>query len=357
MILSSINVQNAVFITMTNYQWKLSDLRKVESNGLKVFSTFSCGGGSSMGYKLAGYELMGNCEIDPEMMAIYKENLNPKHPFLMDIRQFKNLKSYPSELYDLDVLDGSPPCSVFSTAGLREDAWGIEKAFKEGQSVQALDDLFFDYLDVVERLQPKVFIAENVTGLIKGSAKGFVRMINEKAKSIGYDVQLFLLNSAKMGVPQRRERVFFVGRKKSLDIPPLQLTNKFNQKPIPYGDLRSGKGAKLNEHTKTYRRWLKRKPSDKNFGDITKRVEGKESNFNTILIRNNDVVPTLSSGSGFVRYDEPYFVSKLDIVQIQSFPMDYNFLDAQPLYVCGMSVPPLMMKGLAEQVARQMFKK
>ncbi|WYU49978.1 DNA cytosine methyltransferase [Bacillus sp. FSL K6-0047] len=340
-----------------SYRWRLKDLKKVESNGLKVFSTFSCGGGSSMGYKLAGYELLGNCEIDPQMMALYKENIKPKHPFLMDIRRFKNLKSYPKELYDLDILDGSPPCSVFSMSGLREEAWGKEKAFREGQSVQALDDLFFDYLDVVERLKPKVFVAENVTGLIKGSAKGFVKLIKDRANEIGYDVQLFLLNAAKMGVPQRRERVFFVGRKKSLGMNALQLKGIFNQKPIPYGEFRSGKGARLNEQSKTYRRWLKRKPTDKNFGDITKRVEGKQTNFNTILVRDNDVVPTLASGSGFVRFDEPYYISTLDIVHIQSFPIDYDFKDAQPLYVCGMSVPPLMMKGLAEQIAKQMFKK
>ncbi len=70
---------------MNSYRWYLSDLKEVEQNGLKVFNTFSCGGGFSMGYKLAGYNLLGNCEIDPQMMKIYRKNHNPKYSFLMDI--------------------------------------------------------------------------------------------------------------------------------------------------------------------------------------------------------------------------------------------------------------------------------
>ena len=70
-----------------------------------------------MGYKLAGYTVLGNCEIDPEMMKLYRRNHHPKYPYLMDIREFNQLQVYPEELRHLDILDGSPPCSVFSTAG------------------------------------------------------------------------------------------------------------------------------------------------------------------------------------------------------------------------------------------------
>lgn len=62
----------------------------------------------------------------------------------------------PPELFDLDILDGSPPCSVFSMAGDREDKWGGVHAFREGQAVQRLDDLFFDFLDVAEKLRPRL---------------------------------------------------------------------------------------------------------------------------------------------------------------------------------------------------------
>lgn len=86
-----------------------------------------------MGYKLAGYTVLGNVEIDPQMMRIYRQNHKPKYPFLLPIQDFKALpnQELPPELFDLDILDGSPPCSVFSMAGDREDKWGGEHAFRE----------------------------------------------------------------------------------------------------------------------------------------------------------------------------------------------------------------------------------
>ena len=124
--------------------WVLDDLKKVKKKNVKVFSTFSCGGGSSMGYKLAGCEVVGCLEIDEKLMEIYKTNHNPKHAFRMGIQDFNKIekKDLPPELYDLDLLDGSPPCSVFSMAGAREKKWGEEYFFREGQEVQKLDDLF-----------------------------------------------------------------------------------------------------------------------------------------------------------------------------------------------------------------------
>ena len=195
------------------WKWWLKDLPSVPQNGLKVFSCFACGGGSSMGYKLAGYEVLGNCEIDPKIAAVYKENLHPMYSFVMDVRDFLKLpdSEIPKELFNLDVLDGSPPCSTFSMAGQREDAWGKKKQFAEGQKLQRLDDLFFTFIDLAERLKPKVVIAENVKGLIIGNAKGYVHEIIKKFNDTGYDVQLFLLNAVSMGVPQKRERTFFIG--------------------------------------------------------------------------------------------------------------------------------------------------
>lgn len=116
----------------------------------------------------------------------------------------------PEELYNLDILDGSPPCSTFSTAGEREKNWGVEKRFREGQKKQTLDDLFFVFLDTVKKLQPKIVIAENVVGLIKGNAKGYVNEIIKRFHQLGYEVQIFKLNSMYMEVPQTRNRVFFI---------------------------------------------------------------------------------------------------------------------------------------------------
>ena len=108
-----------------NYRWTLKDAKFTKDKG-KVFSCFSCGGGSTMGYKLAGFDVIGCNEIDSNMMNVYCKNHNPKYSFLEPIQDFKNHKDFPAELYNLDILDGSPPCSTFSMVGSREDAWGVK---------------------------------------------------------------------------------------------------------------------------------------------------------------------------------------------------------------------------------------
>lgn len=72
-----------------------------------------------MGYKLAGYEMLGACDIDPQMAKLYQTNHKPKRFDLCPISDLLT-KELPEELFNLDVLDGSPPCSTFSMAGERE---------------------------------------------------------------------------------------------------------------------------------------------------------------------------------------------------------------------------------------------
>ncbi len=353
---SNINVQNADLGSEHKFPWKwyLTDLEKVNKNGKKVFSCFSCGGGSTMGYKLAGYEVIGNVEIDKKMMSIYKLNHNPKYSYLMDIREFAKLENLPDELYNLDILDGSPPCSSFSVAGKREKDWSKEKVFREGQQKQTLDDLFFYFIDVAEKLKPKIIIAENVLGLIKGNAKGYVNEIIKRLKEINYNVQLFCLNSAYMGVPQKRKRVFFCCCRNDLNLSKLKL--QFNEKPILFGEVRSEKGRELKDGS-LYKELIKyRIKSDSCISDIYKRVHGKKSGFNNMILGDNKIAPTLPSGGVFFRMYDGMLLSNEDSINIQTFPQDYNFMGQSVQYVCGMSVPPVMMAQLSTEIYNQWLK-
>ena len=123
------------------YKWTLKDAKFTKDKG-KVYSCFACGGGSTMGYKLAGFDVLGCNEIDPKMIEAYKANHNPKYAYLEPIQTFKLRTDLPDELYNLDILDGSPPCSSFSIAGNREKDWGKEKVFREGQAEQVLDVVY-----------------------------------------------------------------------------------------------------------------------------------------------------------------------------------------------------------------------
>ena len=192
-----------------------------------------------MGYKLAGCNVLGCCELDPAMIKVYRENHHPKYSYCCDVRDLTS-QELPEELFDLDILDGSPPCSVFSIAGKRDQGWGVEKQFREGQKLQRLDDLFFAFIEVANKLRPKVIVAENVAGLIQGKARGYVNEIIQAFAGAGYDVQIFLLNSATMGVPQERQRVFFIGRRRDLNLPKINLA--FSEPPVTFGEVRSKTG-------------------------------------------------------------------------------------------------------------------
>jgi len=337
------------------WKWNLADLKDVQKHGHTVFSCFSCGGGSSMGYKLAGYDVIGCCEIDPRMLAIYQKNLHPRLPYCADVRDFLQKEMYAvhaDELLNLDVLDGSPPCSVFSTAGDREEGWNKEKVFREGQAKQKLDDLFFHFIAIAKELQPKIVIAENVSGLIKGNAKGYVNEIFKAFQEAGYVPQLFLLNAAFMGVPQRRERTVFVARRKDLGLPKLRLL--FNEKPIYFGEVRSEHGK---PYEWTYVRELSRyKSGDRTISAIKERYGEKSAGFNHTICADNQVHPTLpSAGYAFRGYDKA-LLTDADLRSIQTFPQDYDFGDQPVKYVCGMSVPPVMMAQIATEVYEQWLK-
>lgn len=341
---------------MPSYIWNLQDLEKVNKNGYKVFSCFSCGGGSSMGYKLAGYDVIGNCEIDKAMNSTYLKNFTPKYNYEMPIQEMVKLNEYPEELYNLDILDGSPPCSTFSMAGQREKNWGKEKTFREGQAKQVLDDLFFEYIKLAEKIKPKVIVAENVKGLINGNAKGYVNLIIKRLNEIGYQTQIFLLNAATMGVPQRRERVFFIATRTDLKLSKIQLN--FNEKPITYGEFADKEYKPFDVKTASYQRWTKRISSDNSLGDTAKRTEhGKISQFNSKYFKLEKTPNTLTANGQMVRYDKPGTLSKKDITTIQTFPQDYNFNGEDTQYICGMSVPPIMMYKIAEQIKIQLLDK
>ena len=332
--------------------WNLSDLKDVPQNGLKVMSTFACGGGSSMGYKLAGCEIVAANDIDPEMAWHYQHNLKPKHYFLCPIGDLLT-KNLPDELFDLDILDGSPPCSTFSIAGSREKSWGKDKHFREGQAKQVLSDLFFDYLDLVGRLKPKVAITENVKGMLIGNAKGYTKMVMARFKELGYRPQLFLVNAADCGVPQKRERVFFVAVRNDIDVPPLKLvpTHRWISTEESCSDVDSGPGhARPND----VKYWPITKPGE-SYRDTKKRLGEKEGCFSHIRLHGQRPAATLTANlQTLMHWKYPRELNFNEVKRLGSFPDDYHAkTDKIGKYMIGMSVPPKMTEQVARAVCTQ----
>jgi DNA (cytosine-5)-methyltransferase 1 len=330
----------------------------VPKNGIKVMSTFACGGGSSMGYKRAGCTIVAANDIDPEMAWHYKRNLNPPNYYLCPIGNLIT-KDLPSELFELDILDGSPPCSTFSMAGSREKSWGKDKHFREGQAKQVLSDLFFDYLDLVARLKPKVAIAENVKGMILGNAKGYTKMVMERFKEIGYRPQLFLLNAADCGVPQKRERVFFCALRDDIDKPKLKLAPKHRW--ITAGeatqDLQELNNPEIQDTApdESARKYWADTPQGETFELAYFKKTGKKAFYNHVRISEKQPAPTLSSQSHcYTHFGQCRKLTYREWKRLGSFPDDYYAkTDKIGKYMIGMSVPPKMTEAVARAVIEQ----
>lgn len=307
-----------------------------------------------MGYKMSGFDVIGCNEIDPEMIEIYRKNHSPKYSYLEPIQTFKNRTELPSELFSLDILDGSPPCSSFSMAGSREKKWGKKKKFREGQAEQVLDDLFIHFIDLARRLQPKVVVAENVKGMLAGNAKGYVKEIIGLFNVAGYDVQLFLLNGASMGLPQRRERVFFMARRKDLNWPDLKMG--FHEKALPVKDLeKCSKGSSLLSLKQSQIwEWCKAK-NEICGGKAHTALFGKRAMFNTVRPRPNEPCPTITANCNIMHWSEKRSLGLREVIQISSFPQDYQFKTSLAVYQMGMSVPPLMMHKISKEIFKQWF--
>jgi len=351
------------------YTWSMANTEFTKDK-FKVFTCFACGGGSSFGYKLAGGDVIGCNEIDKRMMSAYLTNHKPKYSFLESIETFKDRKDLPEELYDLDILDGSPPCSSFSMCGNREDDWGKEKVFKEGQAKQVLDTLFFNFIDLAKELQPKVVVAENVKGLLMGSAKKYVGAIGKAFDDAGYYVEKWLLNAKDMGVPQKRERVFFVAIRKDFagqfddftDMfnPMPKLGMNFNQKEIPFGEI-----YEPNQKTGVYKippaygkAWEHRKAGDNDLSCTMGRVFNRPNSFFSVnYIYKHKVVNTITGAEKNILFDEKRGLSLNELFRAGTWPSDYDFGKNLPTYIIGMSVPPVMVAQIATRIYNQWLSK
>lgn len=168
---------------------------------MKVVSTFSGCGGSSTGYKQAGCEVVAAVEWDAHAVECYRLNHPSTHVFHKDIHNIPGsdiLNATGLDVGELDILDGSPPCQGFSTAGRR-----------------ILDDprnsLFRQQLRLIDELRPKHVVIENVRGMVIGQMKAVAAEVVLGLKERGYRVAAGVMEAQYFGVPQLRPRTFFIG--------------------------------------------------------------------------------------------------------------------------------------------------
>lgn len=209
----------------------MAQVRAIPYGPYKAVSLFAGAGGSSLGYRQAGVRVHWACEFNPHAAASYRENFPDTILDTRDIREVKGLdilRATELRKGDIDILDGSPPCNSFSTSGAREKNWGEVKSY--AHTSQRTDDLFYEYTRLLTELSPRTFVAENVSGLIKGTSKGIFVAVLAAMREAGYKVRARLLDAQYLGVPQKRERLIFIGVREDLsnhDMPE-------HPTPLPY---------------------------------------------------------------------------------------------------------------------------
>ncbi len=227
---------------MSYQKYYVKDVKEKSSEKLfNVISCFAGGGGSSTGYRLAGANILLINEFVEEAISTYQANFPDTKVLVDDIKKYSSddfLEMAGIKVGELDLLDGSPPCSAFSLAGKRDKGWegyvedtressidletgevvqtgelkkkdGIKK-YSEDKIQESIEDLFLEYIRIAKGIQPKVIVAENVKGITFGeSKKKLLEFINDFER-IGYEVSYQVMNAADYGTPQARERTIFI---------------------------------------------------------------------------------------------------------------------------------------------------
>jgi len=330
----------------------------------KIFSTFTGAGGLDIGfhgdfyylnryYPKLNFKTLKAIELNKEACETLKNNkkyFNDTQVIQADITKV-NPKDFKDNNYD--ILLGGFPCVTFSIVGKQV---GI-KDDKNGK-------LYESFVNFVEELQPKIFLAENVKGILSANKGKAIEIITKRFEDTGYKLKVHLVNFADYGVPQLRERVLFIGVRKDIDnefnIP--KPTHKNNYitveeafKNIPKSCPNNNLMKQLSSTTEK----LKAIPEGGNFKDLPPHlaIKGLMSNIYRRLDRKKPSYTILASGGGGTwtyHYEEPRALTNRERARLQSFPDDLIFKgsNTEVRRQIGNAVPPVGIYPFAKEIER-----
>ncbi|CAN2241770.1 Dcm Site-specific DNA methylase [Candidatus Planktophila vernalis] len=311
----------------------------------KVVSLFSGCGGMDLGFKHAGYELIWANDFEKAACDTYAINLG-EHIVHGDITEL-DLKQIP----DCDVMIGGFPCQDFSMI------------WKRGGLETDRGNLYKYFVKAVKLKKPRIFVAENVKGLLTANKGAAVKTITEDFARIGYKVSVDLYNFADYGVPQIRQRIFIVGVRNDVDWEFLKPEpTHVKEKYVSAGKALVGvKKVKLNnEHqniAEKTKKMLNMIPEGGNFSDIPKNhplyVKGMISHVYRRLHRGKPSTTIIAGGGGGTwgyHFEEPRPLTNRERARLFCYPDDFAFVGSitEVRKQIGNSVPPLAARILAE---------
>jgi len=308
-----------------------------EPDAPTVVSTFAGCGGSSLGYSMAGFRELLAVEWDDNAVETFRLNF-PEVPVYHDdiaaLSVEEALTLTGATVGSLDVLDGSPPCQGFSTAGKRK-----------------LDDdrnqLFREFTRLLRGLQPRAFVMENVSGMVKGKMRlVFVEILRE-LKACGYRVSARLLDAAYFGVPQHRQRLIFVGVREDLGVTPGHPTALSQAIPVKQAIGHLPVGAPGNHEPQVIAAWYKSKP-----GQSLRKASKHVGSFQSVRLDPNKPSNTQVKSHFNWHYAIPRQLTVIEAALIGSFPEGYRWAGgaSDVKERIGNSVPPLFMRAIAQHI-------
>lgn len=312
-----------------------------------VISLFAGCGGSSLGYSMAGYRELLAVEWDDNAVETFRLNFPDIPVWHGDIHKLavnECLELTGLQSGELDVLDGSPPCQGFSKSGRR-------------QINDKRNQLYMEYVRLLRGLKPKVFVMENVTGLVHGKMKIIFSDIMKELKSCGYDVCCKSLNAMYYSVPQKRERLIWIGVRKDLGLGPSfpDIHGGLVASSVIEGAPRDGLNGRFLTLDGKTSRYIKLLRQGERLESLYERIHGKGIKAYFAFSRLHPRQPSrtiVKNSAGLFHYTEHRTLTIGEYKRITSFPDDFRFIKSfnSALERIGNSVPPLFMRAIAQHI-------
>jgi len=325
----------------------------------KIFSTFTGAGGLDLGFH-GGFEFLGKefpklnfetvkaIELNPFACKTAKRNFPNCEVLEKDILEVKPEKF----IGDYDILLGGFPCVSFSIVGKRA---GITDD-KNGK-------LYESFANFVETLKPKVFLAENVKGILSANKGKAIEVIKKRFEDTGYKLQVHLVNFADYGVPQLRQRVLFIGVRKDIEkdfvMPKTTCQKHITSKDAFKNIDKSCENSNLMKSMPKTIKMLQAIPEGGNFKDLPPELSVKAmmSNIYRKLDRNRPAYTVIANGGGGTwgyHFEEPRPLTNRERARLQGFPDSFKFegTNGEVRKQIGNAVPPVGIYEVAKEIER-----
>ena len=351
--------------------------------GYNVLDLFCGAGGLSLGFKMAGFDIIGGIDFDQEALDTHRLNFKEGYHFCGDISELDNEFVLDNFYGKVDVIIGGPPCQGFSVANMQQKDIECDDRNK----------LFYEFIRFVRLLKPKAFVMENVPQILTKDKGHVKKVMMDVMDDLGYNVNVKVLIASDYGVPQRRRRAFFIGMSKELnktfqfdyiekkhivtvedalsdlyifdnEIDCSTVDDEFNIETEPNSDyqilMRKNSNGILYNHNIRYPKEIVQKrmsfvPEGGNWQNVPDELwDTIRTNRHSSAYRrldSNDVSVTIDTGH--MNYFHPKYnrvPTVRESARLQSFPDDFIFTGAQgsQFRQVGNAVPPLLSKAIAQ---------